>query len=836
MTISLIRIAILAACYVALASLVPLAHAENGARASFNDGWVFARGIHSKAQDPEFDDTAWLALDLPHDWAIEGPFDRRHNARTGGLPIVGQGWYRKHFDVPPSAKGKLATLEFDGAMEHSKVWVNGNFVGYRPNGYVGFEYDIAEFLKPGERNLVAVQLEVKDLSTRWYSGGGLYRDVWIEYDEPVHINKAHTRLEVSSVSDQQAKIAVELGIDGQPDNGTTMEIAVADMQGKEVTRITMPVAGRVRNGAAVAQLAIPTPRRWSLDDPYLYSISFNLRAGDTLLDSYRLPMGVRTLEFSATEGFLLNGKHVPIHGVCLHHDNGPLGAVANRRAIERKLQIMKSMGANAIRTTHNPPSPYLVEFADKLGMLVQVEAFDVWQMAKNGAEDGYNISFDEWHERDLTDMVQQFRNHPSVFMWSIGNEILEQTGPAGRDIARQLTAIVKRHDTTRPVTAGLSKYPEPFDNGMADELDVVGINYQPVYFDAIKARNPEWVLLSTESASTVSSRGVYHWPIENYQSHPSWRMSSYDVIAPPNGYPADLEFVYLRDNRSVMGEFIWTGIDYLGEPTPYSGRDHATGGHWNKDWPARSSYFGAVDLAGLPKDRYYLYQSQWTEEPMVHVLPHWNWEGREGEPVPVMVYTNGDEVELFLNDKSLGRRVKGKNLVNLSLETYRHRAPEQLSFDSPYRLRWDVPYAPGTLRAISYKDGKPFAETEVVTAGVPYKVRLVADRASILADGQDLSYVTVLIEDRAGNTVPYAENMVRFIVEGEGSIAAVGNGDAATVEPFKANYRRAFSGKAIAIIQSTTKAGRISLQAISDRLVSDEITLLSEPSEVVSKR
>ena len=825
--IMLTRSIFLVAVIASLILSAPSALASDGTRNLFNSDWRFIQGDPSEAHARDFDDSAWQAVGLPHDWAIEGPFDRRNNARTGGLPIVGKGWYRKSFDVPLSANGMVTTLEFDGAMEHSKVWVNGHFVGHRPNGYIGFEYDISEYVEPGETNVVAVRLEVLDLSTRWYSGAGLYRDVWIEYDNPVHINDSRTVVATPSIKKGRAVVAVKVGIDGRPAKGTVLEVVISDADGSEVSRKSVPVSSKKLDGTLATELLVKSARRWSIDDPYLYQIGFELRAADKTLDTYQLPLGIRSIKFSATEGFLLNGKHVPIRGVCLHHDNGPLGAVANRRAIERKLQIMKSMGANAIRTTHNMPSPHLVELADKLGLLVQVESFDVWKKAKNGAGNGYNISWDEWHERDLTDMVHQFRNYPSVFMWSTGNEILEQTTPAGKEIAKQLTAIVKRHDTSRPVTAGLSKHPDPFDNGMADELDVVGINYQPVYFDEIKARNPEWVLLSTESASTVSSRGVYHWPIEIYKKHPSWRISSYDVISPPNGYPAEFEWIYLRDNRSVIGEFIWTGFDYLGEPTPYSGRDHATSGYWNKDWPARSSYFGAVDLAGLPKDRYYLYQSEWTDKPMVHLLPHWNWEGREGEAVPVMAYTNGDEVELFLNGESLGRKKKGVDTVKISIERFRHRAEGQESFESPYRLRWDVPYTPGTLRAVSYKNGKAFADTEVITSGVPHKVRLVPDRDIISADGQDLSYVTVQIEDKEGNPVPYAENMVRFIVKGEGYIAGVGNGDAATVEPFKADYRRTFSGKAVAIIQSNGKAGQISVQAVSDRLVSDEIGIKS---------
>jgi beta-galactosidase len=532
------------------------------------------------------------------------------------------------------------------------------------------------------------------------------------------------------------------------------------------------------------------------------------------------PFGIRTIAFDKAQGFLLTGRRLKMQGVCLHHDLGALGAAVNRRATERQLQIMKGMGVNAVRTSHNPPSPELLEFCDKLGLVVMDEAFDMWRQAK--VPNGYSKYFDEWGDRDLRDMIRRDRNHPSIVLWSIGNEILEQADPNGWQIAKHLAGICHDEDKTRPVTAALNQAENAVKNGLAAQLDIPGFNYQAKGYDWILRDHPEWTIVGAETASTVSSRGIYHLPIEKYERHPSFRLTGYDVIAPPWAYPPDPEFEAQEKHPGILGEFVWTGFDYIGEPTPYfDWRDKDA-----NDWPARSSYFGIVDLAGFPKDRYYLYKSVWTREPMVHVLPHWNWEGREGQKIPVMVYTNAAEVELFVNGKSWGRKRRFSEPVDLPVGK---KISEDGHFSSKYRLLWQVPYAPGALRAVAHDAaGKIVATDERRTAGAAARIALEPDRSRIDADGSDLSFVTVRVEDKDGNLRPDAENLIRFGVEGAGRIAAVDNGDAATVEPFQADHRKAFAGLALLIVRSDRgQVGPIRITASSEGLTAAGITLTS---------
>ncbi|MGE5815306.1 MAG: glycoside hydrolase family 2 TIM barrel-domain containing protein, partial [Acidobacteriota bacterium] len=543
--------------------------------------------------------------------------------------------------------------------------------------------------------------------------------------------------------------------------------------------------------------------------------------GGKEIDRGETIFGIRTIEFDKTNGFRLNGRRVPIQGVCNHHDLGALGTAVNRRAIERQVEILKRMGANAIRTSHNPPAPELLDAADRLGMLVLDEAFDEWRTTK--VKNGHGKYFDEWGARDLTDMIRRDRNHPSVIMWSIGNEVPDQGTPDGRTIARQLTAICHREDPTRPVTAGFNQIDDAIKNGLTEEVDIVGFNYGARRYQSLIKAHPDWIVLATETASTVSSRGVYHLPIEKYQKHPSHQLSSYDIIAPPWAYAPDVEFDALDRSPSVLGEFVWTGFDYLGEPTPYfnSGSDRKA------DWPARSSYFGIVDLAGIPKDRFYLYQSRWSSVPMVHLLPHWNWADRAGQSIPVFVYTNAEEAELFLNGKSLGTRKKGAEPVEIPVDG---RNIKPGIFATPYRIAWNVPWQAGTLRVVARSGGREVASDEVKTAGSPARVTLVADRNAIRADGDDLSFVTVRIEDEQGNLCPLADNLLRFSVTGAGTIAAVDNGNAATTEPFQASERKAFSGMAMLIVRSVKgKPGEVRVAAESDGLKASVISLTTQP-------
>lgn len=773
-------------------------------RTSFNHDWRFLKADAENAQRPDFDDSTWRALDLPHDWAIEGPFDPKYSAHSGGLPFHGVGWYRKRFTLPAADKGKQVAIEFDGAMSNSKVWLNGQELGGRPYGYIGFSLDLTPHLRFGEPNVIAVRLAPEDQSSRWYPGAGIYRNVWLDVTGPVRVARWGTYITTPEVSDQQATVVIRTEVVGS--SQFTLETAIVDAAGKRVGVASASQAGEQK-------IVVPKPQRWDIDRPYLYTAVSTIRSGNQELDRYTTPFGIRTIEFDRSKGFLLNGRRVKFQGVCNHHDLGALGSAVNRRATERQLQIMKSMGVNAIRTSHNPPSPELLELADKLGLMIMDEAFDMWRRPK--IRNGHGKYFDQWGETDLRDMIRRDRNHPSVVLWSIGNEILEQGDAEGWKTARRLSDICHEEDKTRPVTAGFNQSAAAIKNKLADQVDIPGFNYKPWEYAQILKDHPQWTIIGAETASCVSSRGVYHLPIEKYEKHESLQLSSYDVIAPRWAYCPDPEFQAQEDNPSVLGEFVWTGFDYLGEPTPFFNQRGAN------DWPSRSSYFGIVDLAGFPKDRYYLYQSVWTAGPMVHILPHWNWTA--GQAIPVMAYTNADEVELFLNGKSLGRKKRGAEPVTIPVGP---NVSEKKVFSSKYRLQWQVPYQPGTLKAVAYKGGSQVAVKEMRTAGAPARIRLIPDRTAIAADGDDLSFITVRIEDKDGNLVPGADNLVRFKVEGAGRIAAVDNGNAATVEPFQAEQRKAFSGMALVIVRSERgKPGRIKLSATSEGLIAADTVL-----------
>jgi beta-galactosidase len=821
------RASILCACLLALLACAGLAAAEvkiNGKRRiSFNDGWRFFKGEAAGAEQPGFGDSGWRQLQLPHDWAIEGPFDRKFNPHCGGLPFYGVGWYRKQFTLPAAAKDKFLSIELDGAMSNSRVWLNGQELGGRPYGYIGFAFDLTPHLKFGaQENVLAVRLAPEDESSRWYPGAGIYRNVWLDVTGPVHVERWGVYVTTPEATAEQATVAARIQVrnrGSQPVN-CVLQTSVRDPAGKEVGRNSskagIPAAG---SETVATTLRVSKPQRWDIDRPFLYSLAVEVKDGARVLDRYVTPFGIRAIEFDKAKGFLLNGRRLKLQGVCLHHDLGALGAAVNRRATERQLQIMKGMGVNAIRTSHNPPSPELLEFCDKLGLLVMDEAFDMWRIPK--VRNGYSKYFDQWGETDLRDMLRRDRNHPSVILWSIGNEIPEQGRADGWKLAQRLTEICHEEDRTRPVTAGFNNSTSAIKNGLADQVDIPGFNYKPREYRQILKDHPTWIIVAAETASTVSSRGVYHLPIEKYEKHESLQLTSYDVIAPPWAYAPDPEFDAQEKVPNVLGEFVWTGFDYLGEPTPYFQRRASS----EADWPSRSSYFGIVDLAGFPKDRYYLYQSVWTAEPMVHVLPHWNWAGREGQNIPVMCYTNAEAVELFLNGRSLGCKQRWSEPVELPVGP---NVSEDGKFRSKYRLLWQVPYQPGTLQAVALKDGKPVRVETVATAGAPARIALAPDRAKISADGDDLSFVTVRIEDKDGNLCPLADNLVRFKVEGAGRIAAVDNGNPATVESFQADFRKAFNGLCLLIVRSNSgQAGRIRIMAASDGLRAAEATVTS---------
>jgi beta-galactosidase len=801
-----------ALCALALSAATPVP-VSGERRLAFNDGWRFFKGEAAGAERPDFADAAWRTVQLPHDCAIEGPFDSKLNPHTGALPIFGTGWYRKSFTLPAGAANRFYSIEFDGAMSNARVWLNGHELGGRPYGYIGFSFDLTPYLRFDGDNVIAVRLAPEDHSSRWYPGAGIYRNVWLDVTGPQHVARWGTYVTTPEVSGEKATIAVKTELRNRAGSAATVALrtSVLDADGKSVAQ-TSSQATLAAGGSSTesASLSLAHPQRWDIDRPYLYTLVSEVLDGQRVVDRYTTPFGVRTIAFDKTQGFLLNGRKMKLQGVCNHADLGALGMAVNRRATERQLQIMKAAGVNAIRTSHNPPSPELLEFCDRLGLVVMDEAFDMWRIPK--VPNGYSKYFDEWSERDVRDMVRRDRNHPSIIMWSIGNEIPEQGSKDGWKDAKRLVDFFHQEDPTRPTTSAFNNWSDAIANKLADQVDVPGFNYKPMFYGKVLQDHPDWAIFGSETASTVSSRGVYHLPIEKYEKHDSLQISSYDIIVPAWATPPDVEFAAQDRFPNVMGEFVWTGFDYLGEPTPYFGGR----GPNEKDWPARSSYFGMVDLAGFPKDRYYLYQSVWSKAPMVHVLPHWNWAGREGQNIPVMAYSNGDEVELFLNGKSLGRKKRFSEPVEIPVGN--NISPDH-KFSTRYRLLWQVPYQPGTLKAVAYQGGKQVAVDEVHTAGVAAKVRLIADRGAIQADGEDLSFITVRIEDKDGNLVPGADNLVHFTVTGAGSIAAVDNGNAATVEPFQANQRKAFSGMALLIVRSQKgQKGSIHITATSDRL------------------
>jgi beta-galactosidase len=788
---------------------------------NFDAGWRFFKGEAAGAGEAGFDDAHWTTLRLPHDWAIDGPFDPHLNPHTGALPIFGTGWYRKRFTLPENAKGRQFEVQFDGAMSNATVWLNGHELGHRPYGYISFAFDLTPYLNFGSKeNVLAVRLEPEDHSSRWYPGAGIYRNVWLAVTGPVHVAHWGTYVTTPAITNEKAAVSVRTEIANQSGQEAkiTLETLVVDAVGRTVAKTandaTIPAGG---SQTVAAGLTIARPQRWDIDRPYLYTVVSEVMDGQRVVDRYTTPLGIRTVVFDAKKGFLLNGRHVKLQGVCDHHDLGALGAAVNRRATERHLEILRGAGVNAIRTSHNPPSPELLELCDRMGFVVMDEAFDMWRVPK--VSNGYAKYFNEWSERDARDFVRRDRNHPSVIMWSIGNEVPEQARPEGGAMAKRLTGLFHQEDPSRPTTSAFNNPDGAIQNHLGENVDLFGVNYRPWLYEKFMREHPTWVVFGSETASCVSSRGVYRLPIVKYGKDPLRELTSYDIIAPPWAYCPDVEFNCQDKFPQVLGEFVWTGFDYIGEPTPYFG---GRGDEVETDWPARSSYFGFIDLAGFPKDRYYLYQSQWTKTPMVHLLPHWNWKGMEGQAIPVMAYSNATEVELFLNGKSLGRKARFAETWEMPVGV---NASQDGKFSTKYRRVWKVPYAPGTLKAVAYNNGKQVAVDEVRTAGEPAKIRLAPDRSTIAADDDDLSFVTVRIEDKDGNLCPMADNLVKFSVAGAGKIAAVDNGDAATVEPFHADHRQAFNGLALVIVRAEGGPGKIHVVATGDGLMQAAVDL-----------
>ena len=779
--------------------------------------------VESAATRTDYDDKSWRLLDLPHDWGVEGDFDIDLPGETGKLPWAGVGWYRKSFDVAAANQGKRYSLEMDGAMSNARVWLNGRDIGGWPYGYASWALDLTPFLKSGN-NTLAIRLDNLADSSRWYPGGGIYRDVHLTVTNPVHV--AHWGTQITTATqgknaDVNAKTT--LRNDGVTAQTVRLVSTVLDADSKPVA--TTEARATLAPGAqqiVTQTLPVVNARQWSLADRYRYTLVSQIVRGEQVLDRTNTPFGVRDIAWMADKGFLLNGQVVQIQGVCMHHDLGALGAAWNRRAAQRQLQILQSMGVNALRTSHNPPDPELLDLCDEMGILVLDEFSDTWKSAKK--PNGYATLFDNWAEKDIRAYVRRDRNHPSVIAWSSGNEVPEQGSPAGAAISRRLTDIFHSEDATRPVGSG-NNYYQAADNGFENTVDIFGFNYKPQNYAAFLKNHPTIPLFGSETASAISSRGEYFFPVtgDARDSEADFQVSSYDLYSVPWGSLPDKEFEAQDRNPAVAGEFVWTGFDYLGEPTPYNAdptnalnySDPAERAAAEKQLaelgriksPARSSYFGIVDLAGFPKDRFYLYQAHWRPDfPMAHILPHWNWPERAGQNTPIIVYTSGDEAELFLNSKSMGRRKKG---------------------EYQYRLRWDdVVYQPGELRVVAYKDGKEWASDTVKTTGAPARIAMSADRDVIANDGKDLSFVTVKVADAAGLMVPRSHNSLSFSISGAGEIVATDNGDATDLTAFHSHSRKAFNGLALVIVRAKKGAsGPITVRASSDGLQSGAVTL-----------
>ncbi|MBO4445262.1 MAG: DUF4982 domain-containing protein [Bacteroidaceae bacterium] len=810
---------------------------------NIDQGWLFVlnNDVPSMAE-ADFDDSNWRSLNLPHDWAIEGSFSKDNPSGTGGGALPGGiGWYRKHFRVSditenPDVRQKQLLVKFGGVYMNSSVYLNGHLLGTRPYGYISFEYDMTPWIDWEGDNVLAVRVDNSDQpNSRWYSGCGIYRSVYVTVVDPVHIEPWDTRLACRARGEERPFVygdydSIVVAVRNNTDAARRLMqvVTVTDAKGavrfSKAEEIDVAPQALTENGQA---FEIQHPVRWSVSNPYLYTMKVELKEGKTLIDDWSFRFGVREFAFNPDEGFSLNAQPMKLNGVCLHHDLGCLGAAVNRRAVQRQLEIMRGCGVNAIRCSHNPPSEELLELCDEMGFLVMDESFDMWRRRKTQRD--YARFFDEWHEHDLSDLVRRDRNHPSIVMWSIGNEVLEQWNDASADtlsleqanmilnaghdlgnaadssfnvnqfLTRHLCQIIRSLDTSRPITAGCNAA-DPRNNLFCEGgVDIIGFNYHEYSFPKVPEWFPNQPFIISESVSSLHTRGYYRMPSDSVFVWPSrwdrpfydstYMCSAYDNCHAPWSCTHEQNLHYYDELPYISGQFIWSGFDYIGEPTPYG-------------WPARSSYFGIVDLAGFPKDAYYLYQSVWTDKPMLHVFPHWNW--KEGETVDVWAYfNNADEAELFINGKSQGVVEK----------------------EGDYHVAWRVKFEPGELRVVTRRAGAEVLSQTIRTAGEPYAVRLTPDRKRLTADGRDLSFVTVEIIDKEGNLCPYADNLVNFSVNGPAFITGVDNGCQTSLESFKEPFRKAFHGKCLVVLQNDGNTGKATLTATSEGLQSAKASL-----------
>jgi beta-galactosidase len=800
--------------------------------------WRFNKGDAPGAEREDFDDTSWRAVDLPHDWSIEGPYSQSDPTGGGGgyLP-AGIGWYRRTFIVPETWRGKRVFMEFDGVYMNSEVWLNGQLLGHRPFGYIGLEYDLTPHLKFGQTNLLSVRVDnSRQPNSRWYSGSGIYRHVWVTITDSLHVSHWGTYVTTPKVSSDSATVRVQTQVqnDSFSERNFTLRAEILDALGAVVAREeTNGTLAAHASGESSQSVEISKPSFWSPDSPTLYSVRTTLRSGVKVTDDFTTPFGIRTLAYDVDKGFLLNGQQVKMQGMCLHHDGGCVGAAVPLAVWGRRLRALKEMGCNAIRLSHNPPAPELLDLLDRTGFLVMDEAFDEWKSPK--VRQGYATYFDEWSQRDLTDMLRRDRNHPSIVIWSVGNEIPEQTHTNGAEVLEPLVETCHREDPTRPVTSACDNIFTDTKRATAafvNLLDVVGYNYvdrwgtrRETLYDDDRHTFPQRKMLGTES-SVVSSRGDYSLTggagFGGFGGGPGSSAAGPALKRPPSYtlsmIRAEQLWKFVKVHDYVIGDFGWTGIDYLGEAR----------------WPGKLAASGMLDTCGFPKDNYYFYQSQWTTNLMLHLFPHWNWKGKEGQVIPVVCYTSCDTAELFLNGKSFGIKSLEFPRQGTAGGWNSYARPRQpVGSTADLHLTWDVPYEPGTLKAVGYKYGQEVCQVEIHTTGEPAAVAISSDRTNLLAEARDVAHLTVRIVDAQGLTVPLATNSVAFDLQGPAGNLGVDNGNPISHEDYQANQRLAYRGHCLAIIQSTRAAGRIRVMARSAGLKSAEIELQSTPPVVV---
>ncbi|MFC4027414.1 beta-galactosidase GalB [Zunongwangia endophytica] len=791
----------------------------------FTEGWEFQQNEDITNIKKILDSDSWDDVNLPHDWSISKDFDENSPTGVGGGALRGGiGWYKKSFAISAKDSSSVFKIQFDGVYQNSEIWINGTNLGKRPNGYIGFEYDITRYLKFGEEeNVILVKADNNDQpNSRWYSGSGIYRNVWLKKLNKVHVPQWGTFVTTPEINNEEAVVNIKAKIANQFSAKKNISVEIKILNGDKLITKTKGSEFQISSNnenEVEEQLTITNPKLWSVDKPFLYTAQVNIIQGDEVLDRYETKFGIRDFKFDLEKGFILNGKSLKIRGVCLHHDLGPLGAAINTRAIERQLEILKEMGVNGIRTAHNPPAPELLDLCDQMGFIVMDEAFDMWTKSKTKSD--YSQYWEEWHEKDLRDLIKRDRNHASVFMWSIGNEIQEQWSEEGAKIGNELSEVVKSMDTTRPVTAGMNppvhvsdeevtiQFEETADqpNALAGSgaLDIIGYNYAHQTWEKHQLNFPNTPFIATETTSGLQTRGYYEFPSDTTKIWPvRWdkkftggnkdnTVSAFDQVRTPWGSLHETSWKIIKKNDFLSGFYIWTGFDYLGEPTPY-------------EWPSRSSYFGVIDLAGFPKDVYYMYKSEWSKDTVLHVLPHWNWE--KGKTVDVWAYyNNADEVELFLNGESKGTKRKQ---------------------DDDLHVMWRFPFQPGTLKAVSRKEGKIVKETIIETAGSAEKLVLSPDRKTIKADGKDLSFVTVTITDKQGNIVPRANHNISFSLEGPGKIYGVASGDPTNHQSFKGTEHTALNGKCLVILKADEEAGTLKLTATAEGLEKTSVIIQSK--------